>query len=136
MTTHLHNCSRRCLGIAAGSGPAIRADTPATPPLHSAPLQIAYDITSSASYDNLAYWIQQIKEQSSRPENMTVLLVGNKCDLQAERQVEEATAQVRTCAVGAAGLLPAACSMLHSHGLAGSGTTWGVACVFSLPGKH
>jgi hypothetical protein len=81
------------------------------PPCRCAPLQIVYDITSSASYDNVAYWIQQIKEQSSKPENMTVLVVGNKCDLQGERQVEEATAQVgadplHTCPQRLAGSAP------------------------------
>ncbi len=60
------------------------------------PPQLMYDITNSASFSNMPYWLQQIKEHNSKPENMTILVVGNKCDLQAERAVEEATAQVRT----------------------------------------
>jgi len=46
---------------------------------------LVYDITKRASYENLVKWLQEMKEHAFP--KMTIILVGNKADLDSERQV-------------------------------------------------
>jgi len=47
---------------------------------------VVYDITKSSSLQNLSKWLEEITR--SAPQDVRVVLVGNKCDLENERQVE------------------------------------------------
>jgi GTPase SAR1 family protein len=47
---------------------------------------IVYDITNKSSFENLAKWINQLRA-FSRSGVLNVLLVGNKTDMDAQRQV-------------------------------------------------
>ena len=46
---------------------------------------IVYDISSKESFNNVSTWIEDCWSQS--PKTITLILVGNKCDLDEERQV-------------------------------------------------
>jgi small GTP-binding protein len=48
---------------------------------------IVYDITNSESFQTLDYWVEEIKSNSH--EFTKMILVGNKCDLEEERQVKK-----------------------------------------------
>lgn len=49
-------------------------------------VMVFYDITNSNSFDHVSYWMDLIKT-SSAPENVEVMLIGNKCDLEHRRMV-------------------------------------------------
>ena len=44
------------------------------------------DTTDRESYDNVTQWLNEIGKYAT--ENVNVLLVGNKCDMESKRQVE------------------------------------------------
>ena len=44
---------------------------------------IVYDISSKESFNNVSTWIDDCRSQS--PKTITLILVGNKCDLDEER---------------------------------------------------
>jgi small GTP-binding protein len=46
---------------------------------------LIYDITSRKSFDNIVYWLREIKDHA--PTNVTIYLIGNKCDLAHLRDV-------------------------------------------------
>mmetsp|Transcript_6551 Transcript_6551/g.9524 ORF Transcript_6551/g.9524 Transcript_6551/m.9524 type:complete len:212 (-) Transcript_6551:46-681(-) len=46
---------------------------------------LLYDISRKETFDSLINWLNDAKEHSN--EKMTIVLVGNKCDKEAERQV-------------------------------------------------
>ena len=46
---------------------------------------IVYDITNEASFNNIENWYEQIQKETSQ--DIPILLVGNKCDLEDERKV-------------------------------------------------
>ena len=48
---------------------------------------VVYDISSSESFERLNYWIEEIKSNSSELTKM--ILVGNKSDIQDQRQVNK-----------------------------------------------
>ena len=50
-----------------------------------------YDITSKKSFDQIKTWMQCIKDNA--PENVKVILVGNKCDLFHNRVISEIEGQ-------------------------------------------
>jgi small GTP-binding protein len=54
---------------------------------------VVYDVSDAESFSNVRTWLQEIEKYAS--DNVCRLLVGNKCDLAANRQVEYATAKVR-----------------------------------------
>lgn len=45
-----------------------------------------YDITNSSSFQKAQNWIKELKKQA--PENIVICLVGNKADLEEDRQVD------------------------------------------------
>ena len=46
---------------------------------------IVYDITNERSFDNVDKWFEQAQKEPSK--QVTIILVGNKCDLEEDRQV-------------------------------------------------
>ena len=48
-------------------------------------LVLVYDITDRESFEKLNFWVDNIKNNA--PENVKLILVGNKCDLANERKV-------------------------------------------------
>lgn len=44
-----------------------------------------YDVTNKDSFDNVRQWMQEIDRFAT--ENVNKLLIGNKCDLEENRQV-------------------------------------------------
>ena len=51
---------------------------------------LVYDVTKQDTFDNLDYWIKQIKEIKKDPE---IVIVGNKCDLENLRTVSTEVAE-------------------------------------------
>lgn len=49
---------------------------------------IVYDITKRQSYVNLQRWIDEVRRYTAS--NVILALVGNKCDLESDRQVDPA----------------------------------------------
>ena len=54
---------------------------------NSACALIVYDISRRASFDSISTWIEDCKNSS--PKSVFMVLVGNKCDLEKEREVSE-----------------------------------------------
>ena len=50
---------------------------------------IVYDITNEQSFESVSYWMNTIKT-SCLPEDVKVVMVGNKCDLENRRVVDKA----------------------------------------------
>ena len=48
---------------------------------------VVYDISSRDSFNNVSTWIEDCKNQS--PKTITLVLVGNKCDLEEKRDVKK-----------------------------------------------
>ena len=48
-------------------------------------LLVVYDIADKESFEKISFWMNSIKNYA--PENVKLILVGNKCDLVNERQV-------------------------------------------------
>ena len=46
---------------------------------------IVYDITRKETFDSVDRWINELNNSGDK--NITMLLIGNKCDLEAQRQV-------------------------------------------------
>ncbi|XP_071722280.1 GTP-binding protein YPTM2-like [Rutidosis leptorrhynchoides] len=55
---------------------------------------VVYDVTDQESFNNVKQWLNEIDRYAS--ENVNKLLVGNKCDLTANKVVSTETAQVKT----------------------------------------
>jgi len=51
---------------------------------------VVYDCTDQESFNNVKQWLEEIERYAA--ENVNKLLVGNKCDLQAKKIVDTATA--------------------------------------------
>lgn len=58
---------------------------------HSNGLVVAYDVTDINSFHNVKNWIKDVEHYAS--EEVIKILVGCKCDLVGERQVERAAGQ-------------------------------------------
>ena len=54
---------------------------------NSACALIVYDITNRASFESLADWIEDCKNSS--PKTVFMVLIGNKCDLEQNREINE-----------------------------------------------
>ena len=48
---------------------------------------VVYDISNKESFNNLNYWLNNVKQWSN--ENIPLILIGNKCDLNDERKVQK-----------------------------------------------
>ena len=46
---------------------------------------IVYDITNEQSFENVEKWFEQVQKEGSK--DVSIILVGNKCDLENERKV-------------------------------------------------
>ena len=46
---------------------------------------VVYDITQKSTFDNIDEWIKQLKSETDG--NVTIVILGNKCDLEKERQI-------------------------------------------------
>ncbi|EDW30034.1 GL22545 [Drosophila persimilis] len=47
---------------------------------------IVYDITKRSSFSNLQKWIEEVRRYTAS--NVLIILIGNKCDLETEREVD------------------------------------------------
>ncbi|XP_002046402.3 ras-related protein Rab-43-like [Drosophila virilis] len=47
---------------------------------------IVYDITKRSTFANLQKWIEEVRRYTAS--NVLIILIGNKCDLEAEREVD------------------------------------------------
>ena len=45
---------------------------------------LVYDITNSTTFEHLDYWLEELQEYD---ENIVIMLLGNKCDLNELREV-------------------------------------------------
>jgi len=52
---------------------------------------IVYDVTSHSSFENIQYWADEVNKFA--PAEVSKLLIGNKCDLDGERQVSTSEAE-------------------------------------------
>lgn len=53
---------------------------------------LVYDISNRRSFDSLSMWLSEAKQNSNNP-NLVILMIGNKADLEANRQVGREEAQ-------------------------------------------
>ncbi|KAM3133389.1 hypothetical protein pb186bvf_014550 [Paramecium bursaria] len=60
---------------------------------------ICYDITNEKSFSNLQRWIEDVKEE--RGDEVLIYILGNKTDLEAERQVPTQTGEGKAKELGA-----------------------------------
>ena len=58
---------------------------------------IVYDITSTESFDKVKKWVEELRNHANK-KNITIVIVGNKCDLENQRRVkiEEAENYAKT----------------------------------------
>ena len=54
--------------------------------------KVVYDVTDQESFNNVKQWLNEIDRYAS--DNVNKLLVGNKCDLTAQKVVSYETAKV------------------------------------------
>ncbi|XP_009413276.2 GTP-binding protein YPTM2 isoform X1 [Musa acuminata AAA Group] len=66
--------------------------------VHSLDLQVVYDVTDQESFNNVKQWLNEIDRYAS--DNVNKLLVGNKCDLTANRVVSFETAKAFADEIG------------------------------------
>ncbi|CAH8609827.1 unnamed protein product [Schistosoma mattheei] len=52
---------------------------------------LVYDVTRRDTFNHLASWLQDARQHASP--NMVITLVGNKCDLDARREVKQEEAE-------------------------------------------
>ena len=52
---------------------------------------LVYDITNKQSFQHCENWLHELKENGDK--DVTIMLVGNKCDLEKERQVSKEDAE-------------------------------------------
>ncbi len=52
---------------------------------------VVYDVTDAETFNNVRIWLEEINRYAS--EDVCKLLVGNKCDLESRKAVEQATAK-------------------------------------------
>lgn len=46
---------------------------------------MAFDVTNAESFSNVQKWLQEVERYAG--DNVQILLVGNKCDLESDRKV-------------------------------------------------
>ena len=50
---------------------------------------LIYDITKRDTFEKLDFWIEDLKENSDNIDNLYIYLIGNKNDMETEREVTE-----------------------------------------------
>jgi len=48
---------------------------------------LVYDVTRRETFTNVYGWLEEVNHHANQDQDKTVILVGNKCDLEEERQV-------------------------------------------------
>ncbi|XP_064989473.1 GTP-binding protein YPTM2 isoform X1 [Musa acuminata AAA Group] len=66
--------------------------------IESLELQVVYDVTDQESFNNVKQWLNEIDRYAS--DNVNKLLVGNKCDLTANKVVSYETAKAFADEIG------------------------------------
>ena len=51
-------------------------------------IALVYDVTDKESFDNITNWTDQINQHAD--EDVSKILIGNKCDMESKVQVSEA----------------------------------------------
>ena len=69
---------------------------------------IVYDITRKESFDNVTKWAEQLK--ASADKNLSIIIVGNKIDLEDQRQVKTEEGQNKANELESAFIETSACS--------------------------
>jgi small GTP-binding protein len=59
---------------------------------------VVYDITKKETFDNIDRWITELKKNAEP--DVTIILIGNKCDLNEERQIPIEEGQNKALAYG------------------------------------
>ncbi len=59
---------------------------------------IVYDITKPESFENVSKWISELKKNAEP--DVTIILIGNKCDLTDEREVQTTDGQAKASDYG------------------------------------
>lgn len=54
---------------------------------------LVFDICNSPSFEALKSWLERLKDCGPKQEGLTIIIVGNKCDLDDGRQVERERAE-------------------------------------------
>lgn len=57
-------------------------------------IMLVYDVTNEKSFENIKNWIRNIEENASA--DVEKMILGNKCDLEAKRQVWQLSPRVTT----------------------------------------
>ena len=60
---------------------------------------IAYDITDSASFNRVKAWVKELQSQADK--DIQIVLAGNKCDRESDRQINHAEATEYANSIGA-----------------------------------
>ena len=61
---------------------------------------IAYDITDSSSFNRVKAWVKELQSQADK--DIQIVLAGNKCDRESDRQINHAEATEYANSIGAA----------------------------------
>ena len=54
-------------------------------------VMLVFDVTDSKSFDSLSFWLEETKKKASP--DVSIVVVGNKIDLQSQRVVDRSTAE-------------------------------------------
>ena len=50
-------------------------------------VMLVYDICERSTFDNVTKWLKEVRRHGNK--NIVIMLIGNKCDLEPERQVSK-----------------------------------------------
>mmetsp|Transcript_55135 Transcript_55135/g.176703 ORF Transcript_55135/g.176703 Transcript_55135/m.176703 type:complete len:217 (+) Transcript_55135:74-724(+) len=64
---------------------------------------LVYDIARRGSFENIERWLLELRDRADR--DVVVIIVGNKCDLEDQREVQQADAQALVQRQGLAGCI-------------------------------
>merc|ERR1719473_1956459 len=67
---------------------------------------LVYDITDRESFNKVRNWVKELRKIVGK--NIVLVIAGNKCDLEKQRQVDDAEAKAYADSVGAHHLLVSA----------------------------
>ena len=55
---------------------------------------VVYDITQKSTFDNIDKWIKDLKSETDK--NLSIIILGNKCDLENERQITKKQGEAKS----------------------------------------